>query len=112
MPIINLPVLVKLYPGNTQVFTITGLQDVISSTYLDAAAVTATLKDQRGNPDPVFVGIVLAYLPGTNGDYQGTIPFTFAAALGDGYTLEVTAVQGGVQSFFSLPAKVLLRSQG
>ncbi len=111
MPVINLPILVELFPGNTQVLNVTGLKDVVTGTYLDAATVTATLKDQRGNPDPVLNNITMTYLPATNGNYQGTVPFQFSARLGDGYTLELTASQGGVQSFFSLPAKVKLRSR-
>jgi hypothetical protein len=111
MPVVNLPVLILLYPKNTQVFTITGLQDVVTGSYLDAAAVTATLVDQRGNPDPVINEITMTYVTASNGNYQGTAPFTFDAPLGDGYTLEVTALQAGVQSFYSFPVKVLLRSE-
>jgi hypothetical protein len=111
MAIINLPVLVKLFPMNTQVITITGLQDIVSGLYLDAATVTATLFDQYGNPDPILNEVVMAYLPGSNGNYQGTVPATFNPALGDGYTLQILADQANVQSLFSIPAKVQLRSQ-
>jgi hypothetical protein len=102
---------VYLYPDNTQLVNIVGLKDKATGNFLDAATATATLIDQRGNPDPVLNGITLSYLPGSDGDYQGTVPATFAASLGGGYKLLVTAVQSGIQSLWTIPVIVRTRDQ-
>lgn len=107
MPI---PSVIYLYPRNTQVLEINGLQDITTGLFLDAATVTATLYNNNGVADPVLNGIVLAYVNGTNGNYQGTVPDTFQPCLGAGYLLQIIANQGGVQSVWSIPAKVLLRA--
>lgn len=102
---------IYLYPQNTQVLTLNGLQDVVTGDYLNQATVTATLIDRLGNVDVVINDLPLDYLPASNGNYQGTVPFAFDAALGGGYILQVTANQAGVQSFFSFPTIVQLRKQ-
>lgn len=109
MSVINLPQLITLFPQNTQVINVLELQDVVTGNYLNSAAVTATLYDDRGNADPTINALVLAYLPGSNGSYQGTVPFQFNAKIGDGYKLVVTANQAGVQSLYSFIANVTLR---
>lgn len=111
-----LPRVVYLYPQNTQVITIEGLQDEVSGNYLNNALVAATLLDQRGNPDPVLNNMQLGYLEGTNGNYQGTVPETFNPPAfvnkpQSGYTLQLLAIQAGVQSLFSISAVVTLRSK-
>lgn len=110
MPVINLPKLAVFHPKNTQVIDLQGLQDVITGNYLNAAVVTATLYDDRGRVDPIINELVLVYVPGSNGNYQGTVPFQFDARDGDGYKLNIMAVQAGVQSLYTLPAKVTPRS--
>ena len=111
-----LPRIIYLYPLNTQVITVEGLQDVVTLLYLNNAQVTVTLLDQRGNPDLVLQDIPLGYVPGSNGNYQGTVPDTFnpPAFTGkplSGYTLQVTAVQAGVEALYSISAIIQLRSK-
>ena len=101
-----LPPVIYLYPLNTQVVQVTELQDEITGQFLVNAAVVATLFDRRGNPDPIFNNISMAYVPGTDATYQGQVPATFDAALGGGYTLVLTAVQAGVQAQWSIPVIV------
>lgn len=109
MPVTNIPTLLSLFPNNTQVINFFGLQDIVTGLYLNQATVTASLRTARGDLDPVFQDIPLEFVSGSNGNYQGTIPFEFNAAIGDGYTVEITAEQAGVQSFYSLNAEVVLR---
>jgi hypothetical protein len=106
-----LPIILYLYPMNTQVINVTGLQDQVSGNYLDAATVSATLYDRLGNPDSVLTDITLVYLAGTQGNYQGTVPFAFNAADGGGYNLVITADQGGVQAQWTIPVVVRPRAQ-
>jgi len=111
-----LPQVVYLFPQNTQVIGVQGLQDAVTGSFLNNATVFATLLDQRGNPDPVLNQIPLGYLGGTNGNYQGTVPYTFnppgwvGKPMG-GYVLQIQASQGGVQSLFTLPVQLVVRSQ-
>ena len=106
-----IPSVIYLYPQNSQLIEIQGLQDVVSGSYLNGASVSATLLDDRGNPDPVLNNIPMAYLTATNGNYEGIVPDTFSAALGSGYMLLITAGQSGAQAQWSIPAKVQLRNQ-
>jgi hypothetical protein len=106
-----LPTIIFLYPGNTQLINITGLQDQASGLYLDAATISATLYDRLGNQDGVLNNISLGYLPGTNGNYQGTVPAGFNATIGTGYSLVITAAQSGIQSKWTIPAQVKARAQ-
>lgn len=112
-----LPRVLYLYPGNTQVLNIVGLTDVTTGFYLDAANVFATLLDQYGNEDPVLDDIQLLYQAGSNGNYQGTVPGTFAppaftgsSPLG-GYQLQIAAEQAGVEALWTIPVILQLRSQ-
>lgn len=105
------PTIVYFYPNNTQVVEIDGLQDQLTGAFLDAATVTATLVDQNGNPDSVFQNIAMNFVPASNGNYTGVVPFAFNAAVGSGYTLQIKALQAGVQAFWSIPAQVRLRPQ-
>lgn len=112
-----LPAVIYLYPDNTQVVNIVGLSDVVSGSYLNSATVTATLLDPRGNEDPVLNAISMGYLEATNGNYQGTVPFTFSppaftgkSSLG-GYNLQITAVQAGIQAMWTVPVILQYRSQ-
>lgn len=105
------PSTVLLYPENTTVIEMDGLQDEVSGAYILDATVTATLIDCNGTPDPILKDIVLAFITASNGNYQGVVPNTFNAALGSGYTLQVKAVTSGIQAFWSFPAQVLLRTQ-
>jgi hypothetical protein len=101
------PAVIYLYPLNTQVIQINGLQDVVTGLYLDAASGTATLFDPQGNADPVLNGIVMTYLSGSNGNYNGTVPATFnPVKISGGYSLVVTIAQGGVQAQFTIPVVV------
>lgn len=107
-----LPSIIYLYPLNTQVVTVTELQDQVTGLFLTGATVTATLYDPRGNADPIFNGITMNYVPGTNATYQGIVPATFnPAKLGGGYRIVLTATQAGVQAQFTVPAIVKSRAQ-
>jgi len=107
----SLPSVIYLFPQNTQTLNIVGLQDSVTGSFLDAADALATLYDQRGNADDVLNGIALGYVPGTEGNYLGTVPASFDARLGGGYSLVITAVQSGIQAQWTIPVIVSKRDQ-
>jgi hypothetical protein len=112
----SIPTKVMIYPNNDQVHTLTGLQDVLTDLYQDTATVTMTLFDQLGNPVAGLTNITLNYVSGSNGDYNAAVPaFSYGPPpnpdqpiLG-GFTLQVTAVQSGVQYQINIPAEMDLR---
>ena|SRR5580765_1933306 len=107
----QLPQTIYLYPKNTQTIKIIGLQDAESGDYLDSGTCLATLFDDRGNPDTVLINVTMDYVPDSDGDYTGIVTLDFDAAPGAGYTLQVQAVQSGIQALWSFPAVVKLRTQ-
>ena len=106
-----LPRVFYLYPQNTQLVEVTELKDKGNGQFLTGATVTATLFDDRGNPDSVFNNIALVYQAGSDATYQGSVPDTFNPDLGDGYTVVITALEAGVQGKWSIPAVVKLRDK-
>ena len=106
-----LPTIIYLYPSNTQLISITGLQDQVTGNYLDAATISATLYDRLGNADGVLNGVTCTYQAGTQGNYQGVVPNSFNAAVGGGYMLVIVAAQAGIQSQWTIPVIVKARAQ-
>jgi len=104
------------YRGNTQVLTLKGLHsggDETTGTqvFQNAATVTATLNDQNGNPVTGFNGVTLAYVSGSNGWYQYTVPSSFNPAVGYNYTLIVDADIGVGHLHREYPANVEVATQ-
>ena len=56
------------------------------------ATVTAQVKDVNGVP--VGSPIALTYQPGTNGDYEGVVPYTLSFVNHATYTIEIVADDG------------------
>jgi hypothetical protein len=107
------PNIIYLYPDNTQVIEIEGLQDALTGTFLNSATVSATLLDENGNEDPVLNDINMAYQPGSNGVYIGIVPSAFQITLPlpqSGYTLQITADQGSSQAQWSIPVQIKART--
>ena len=105
-----IPSVVYFTPQNTQVIELDGLQDSESLAFVNDAAVSGTLIDDRGNPDPVFNNIPMLYQNATNGNYVGTVPDTFNALLGSGYRFVIQATAAGVEALWTIPAGVRYRT--
>src|SRR5580692_455124 len=96
MSVLATPSKFILYAGNTQVLQILGLQDYLSQTYLNSAAITGTLQDDQGNDVPECTDIAFTYVPGSNGDYNGVFgDQNFQPAIGTGYTLLIDGNENG-----------------
>ena len=104
------PTVVYLFPLNSQLIQVQGLQDVLTGNFLNAATVTATLINFRGIADSVLNNIPMTYVSASNGNYEGVAPDTFNAPVGSGYILQIQATQGSVQGLWSIPAQVKPRA--
>jgi hypothetical protein len=107
---------VTFYRGNTQILTLKGLYSGGDETtgpmvFQNAATVTATLNDSNGNPQPGLSGATLAYVAGSDGWYQYTVPSSFNSAVGYNYTLMVDADIGIGHLHREYPANVEIATQ-
>jgi hypothetical protein len=104
-----------LYPKNSQFLKITGLKDnsVSPAVYMNAATVTATLKDASGDAVSGFDAVAGTYETGSDGNYTFPVdPTLFDPTPGSDYTLFLEVDQGGKKLHAELPAKVSVRQQG
>jgi hypothetical protein len=104
-----------LYKKNSQFLRVAGLKDqsVTPAVYLNAAAVTATLKDKTGAAVTGFSGVTGTYVAASNGTYDFPVdPVTFDPPVDSTYTLVITLIQNGKQLYAELPAQVSTRKQG
>jgi hypothetical protein len=96
MPLSATPPKQILYAQNTQVIQVTGLLDYLTGNFLNAAALTLTLRDENGNEVPECSGIPFTYVAGSNGDYQAIFgDENFDPEIGSGYILVVDGDAGG-----------------
>ena len=109
----SIPDRITLYPKNDQVIEVFGLHNqVISATsWLNAATVTATLKDSAGAAVTGLSALALAYIAASNGDYRGQVEDTFNPAPGDDYTLHIDASEAGIVLHIEIPVSVQVRAQ-
>jgi hypothetical protein len=99
--------------GNDNLIRLVDLVDQIGGDEATPAAVlTATVTAQIKNAAGTNVGtaITLAFVTGTNGDYEGVAADTLALVDGADYTVEVTADDGpNRRGFWVVEAKALKR---
>lgn len=84
--------------NSTNVVTLSSLFDQIAAGYVNDATVTADLVDATGT---VLYTFSLPYLPTSDGNYRGSIPFATAQTLTQGanYTVQLTIDSGSNQLF-------------
>ncbi len=95
---------------NDNLIEVDELKDEVAGTFLNAATVTAVLKDSAG----ALIGssITLTYVTSSNGKYQGNIPDDLVVSLGDRITAEITADGGGVDQRFFWIEKLVVENRG
>jgi len=93
----------KWYYGNDTVINLTGFQNAISSSYLNAATVAAVVKDLAGTT--VISSQTLDYVAASNGNYRAVVDKADVNLLSVGltYFVEITAAEGGVDKFWRVP---------
>lgn len=77
---------------NDNLIEVDELKDEVAGSFLNAATVTADLKDSAGAA--IGSTITLTYVAASNGKYQGTVPDTLVVNLGDRIIAEITADSG------------------
>jgi hypothetical protein len=96
MPLQFTPQKQIIYPGNTNLINVTDLYDSNTGQFLNAATLSATLYDDQGNVVAGCDGVVLTYVPGSNGQYKGTFgDNTFNPPPGTGYLLVISGSEAG-----------------
>ncbi len=83
---------------NDNLIEVDELKDEVAGTFLNAATVTAVLKDSAGAT--IGSSITLTFVSGSNGKYQGNVPDDLAVNLGDRITAEITADDGADKRAF------------
>jgi hypothetical protein len=76
------------------------LTNASSGAFVNNATVSFSLLDSTGNT--IISNSSMAYVTGSNGRYEGTIPFSTTINLNALYTIQVTAVGAGFQIFRKL----------
>ena len=93
----------NIYISNDTQIDVTGLQNAADSSYLNAATVTATLKDSAGSEvSGVSWPLTLSYVASSDGNYSGTIDKAVSISEQVSYFLEITAAQGGIDAFWRI----------
>lgn len=82
--------------GSDNALFLSGLQDSLTSSYLNSAVVTWQLTDSSNT---VLGSGSLSYVSASNGDYQGNMPNSLTSTLvvGQRYFLTWTATYSGFQ---------------
>lgn len=88
----NIHILLK---DNDNILEITGLVNELTGAFLNAAAVTVTLKDSAGvNVTGDTWPKTLTYVAASNGTYRATLGFNLGLTTGQRYTAAVIADGG------------------
>jgi len=102
------PSKIILYQLNDQLLFVDGLQDEDGS-YVNVATVLATLKNREGTVIAPISALTLAYVPTSNGRYEGVVEDTFNPPKGGGYTLFVDSTDGTTKGHWEIPVEVKVR---
>lgn len=101
----------KLYIGNDNVITLSGLQDSIDDSYKNAASVTVTLVDSEGTEVAGETWpLSMAYVAASNGEYRATLADTLTLEAGE-YIAQVSADAGaGLKGYWEISVTVQTRT--
>jgi hypothetical protein len=101
--------------GSDNIVRLDGLNNAGGATpgsYVNTATVTFTLLDANGNVYGAQSGVAMSSVNST-GRYEGTIPNSVTAgmAVNNKYTIQVTAVAGGLKLYRQLSCIAKYRSE-
>ena len=101
-----------IFEDNDMLVEIDGLQDSSDDSFLNAATITATIKDKDG---VAVIGqtlpISLSYVSSSNGKYQGVFDKLLALVSGDKGMIEITGAEGTLDAFWELAYVVQKRGK-
>lgn len=98
--------------GSDNLVRLDALNNASTGAYVNNATVTFTLRDSGGNVVGSLQNVPMAYVAGSNGRYEGTIPNSVSSSLtvNGQYTIEITATSGSVVLFRKLSGIAYYRS--
>ena len=101
-----------LYPGNTHTLQVAGVLDGSTLNFWNASgSISGTLVDSNGNAVPECNGVILQYVPGSNGVFSASFgDFNFQPAIGTQYTLLIDGIQNGVTMHMEILVEIALRA--
>ena len=91
--------------GSDNLVEVDELTNESTDAYVNNATIIMTLKDSSLDAVPNAEDLSLAYVAGSNGKYQGTIPSTVSLTAGSRYYLDISATGGGVTLFVRIPCR-------
>jgi hypothetical protein len=102
----------EIYLNNDNLLSVAGLKNASSGSFMNDATVTATLKDSAS---AVVTGqtfpLTLAYMAGTDGNYQATLQDTLNITENTIYTAEITATSSsGLVAKWNMELKATKRT--
>ena len=104
--------LVRLFRNNDYLVEITDLKNEALDTFYNAATVSVTLKDSAGvTVTGVSWPVTLLYVDASDGVYRGVIDKAIAIVLGQFYTAEISAAEGGAEAFWEIPLQAMKREE-
>ncbi len=107
-----MPLAYVMFEDNDMLVEVDGLQDSSDDSYLNAATVTATLKDENGaEVSGQSMPITLGYVAASNGKYQGVLDAAVDLDEGDTGTIEISAAEGTLEAFWELSYTCRRRQQ-
>ena len=99
-----------MFVDNDMLVEVDKLQDSSDDSFLNAATVTAVLKDENGtNVTGQIMPISMSYVSASDGKYQGIFDSVVALSDGDCGTIEITAAEGTLDAFWTLSYRVKKR---
>lgn len=102
----GIPTAVVFWKKNTMYIDLGGLYDTDSMAWVNDATVQVTLYDSASNVVAGVSGVMCMYVPNSNGNYKGSIPYSFNPLEGDDYEMNIQVDAGGSRNNHRLPAVV------
>lgn len=89
------------YISSDNVIQLDKFYDAVNAAYLNAATVTATMKDLEGTEVTGETWpVTLIYVSGSDGKYQATVDKDLVLTENSSYFIEITASESGIDKFF------------
>lgn len=101
-----------IYKGNDTIVRVSALKNAQDDTFINDAAVTATLKDSTGtNVSGQSWPLTLGYIPSSDGIYEGILEDVLVLTKASNYTLLIDAVKSNIVAHWEVPLQAALRKQ-
>lgn len=101
-----------IFYKNDMLLELKGLKDVVLDTFVNGATVTATVVDSDG---AAVTGqsfpVTLDFVANSDGDYRVVLDSTIVLVIGKKYTAQITAVSSGIDGYWELDLRAVIRGR-